>query len=314
MINSDPHRSAETHTPASRPSPHPLPTLVVFNPRAGMRSLSKTRELIEKRLDHNRFKCEYAETQSRGHASALGREAAQSGYAYVIAVGGDGSVNEIATSLIGAQTVLGILPTGSGNGLARGLGMGGDLTQAIARLNTAEATWMDYGLLNGRPFFNVAGIGYDGLMSHRIAGSRLRGLWGYLRLGLGASAGYRLRHYQVAGAHMAWQGKALLVAVANGSVYGYGMRITRQSRPDDGELELVIVARAPKWRYIADLPKVLNGRMAELDYVHYFPRQTELLIRCNPPDHAHVDGEAAFLSADFHVEIKARGIRVLRPM
>ncbi|MFN4079829.1 MAG: diacylglycerol/lipid kinase family protein [Saprospiraceae bacterium] len=290
------------------------PTLLIFNPRAGMRQLHKTRDLVEKHIDQNRFRCDFAETLSHGHALKLGREAAQSGYTYVIAVGGDGSVNEIATALIGTDTVLGVLPAGSGNGLARGLGMGGDLKQAVGRLNTAQATWMDYGLLNGRPFFNVVGIGYDGLMSHLIAGSRFRGLWGYLYLGLGASASYRFRDYTATdGERVAWHGEALLVAAANGSVYGYGLQITPQAQPDDGALELVVVSRVPKWRYIVDLPKVLRGRMTELDYVHYFPPQKDLCVRCNIPSHAHVDGEAAGICTDYRIEIRTRGLRVLRP-
>lgn len=305
-----------THLDPKHPdmSQSPQPALLIFNPRAGMRQLSKTRDLVEKHIDQNRFRCDFAETLSQGHALKLGREAAQSGYAYVIAVGGDGSVNEIAASLIGTDTVLGVLPAGSGNGLARGLGMGGDLKQAIQRLNTAKTTWMDYGLLNGRPFFNVVGIGYDGLMSHLIAGSRFRGLWGYLHLGLGASAGYQFRHYSAEGERVAWHGEALLIAAANGSIYGYGLQIAPQARPDDGALELVVVGRVPKWRYIVDLPKVLRGRMSELDYVHYFPSQKDLRVRCNIPSHAHVDGEAAGICSDYRIEIRARGIRVLRPV
>ena len=144
------------------------PKRIVFivNPKAGTNLQKHIGEAVEKHLNHKRFVYGIWPSEYPGHGFELAKKAVAEGYDIVVAVGGDGSVNEIAPALIGTHAALGIVPAGSGNGLAMHLGYGREITQAVKKLNTAENQLIDVGLLNGRPFFNVAGIGFDGFVSN----------------------------------------------------------------------------------------------------------------------------------------------------
>ena len=153
--------------------------LFVLNPKSGVHNKSALPKLIENYIDKSKFEYAIVETKYKGHASKLASEAVAEKVDIVVAVGGDGTVNEIGCSLVGTGTALGILPCGSGNGLARHLGIPLVLKNAIEYINKAAVVSVDYGKINGTPFFCTCGIGYDAFVSETFSKGKRRGLVGY---------------------------------------------------------------------------------------------------------------------------------------
>ena len=137
----------------------------IVNPKAGTNLQRHIRESVDKHLNHRRFEYGFKFTERAGHARELALEAISEGYNIVTAVGGDGSINEVASALVDTDAILGIVPAGSGNGLAMHLGYGREVDEAVQKLNLATERTIDIGLLNGRPFVNLAGI--DGFILHQ---------------------------------------------------------------------------------------------------------------------------------------------------
>ncbi len=182
-------------------------------------------------------------TEGPGHAQALARDSVESGCRSVIVWGGDGTVNEAGSALLGSPTALGLVPAGSGNGLAAALGVSRVAEAALADAFDAPVHPIDAGIMAGRPFFNVAGIGFDArvasLFSHRAAGSR--GGWTYVTIGVREGCRYCSLDYALTLDESPMRLQALLIAFANGQEYGMGARIAPDARLDDGVLDAVIV-------------------------------------------------------------------------
>jgi diacylglycerol kinase (ATP) len=151
----------------------------IVNPFSGISKKGKLSNQIKEHLDHDLFDYEIKNTQAAGHGTELAREAIKQNLDMVIAVGGDGSVNEVAAALIDSDTILGIIPAGSGNGFARHLGLSTKAVNAIQQLNHGKKIRIDTVKMNGRPFVNLAGLGFDGWVSYKLKKSKLRGFLGY---------------------------------------------------------------------------------------------------------------------------------------
>ena len=182
-------------------------------------------------------------TERGGHAEMLAREAVEAGCELLIVWGGDGTVNEAGTALIGSPTTLGLVPAGSGNGLAAALGVSRDPAAALADAFDAPVHRIDAGVMAGRPFFNIAGIGFDArvasLFHKRKRGSR--GGWPYVVIGVREGYRYSSVEYALTLDALVTRSKALLIAFANGREYGIGARIAPGARLDDGVLDAIVV-------------------------------------------------------------------------
>ncbi len=182
-------------------------------------------------------------TERGGHAGELAARAVARGAAMVIAWGGDGTVNEVGHSIAGTSATLGIVPAGSGNGFARELGIPSSPAAAMDIILRGSDQLVDVGSLNGRSFFNIAGIGFDasiaGLFNTGMMGQR--GLWPYFRIAVSQAFRYRSSRYRVTLNDETFELRALLVAFANGREYGNGLRLAPHARLDDGRLEAIVV-------------------------------------------------------------------------
>ena len=152
----------------------------IMNPISGTSNKAGIPDLIEKTLDHEQFSFDLYETEYAGHASELATKAKEEGADIVVAIGGDGTVNEIARTIVHSKTALGIVPCGSGNGLARHLMLPMNMRKAIEILNHCEIHELDYGLINGHPFFCTCGMGFDAFVSQKFAESGKRGPISYV--------------------------------------------------------------------------------------------------------------------------------------
>jgi diacylglycerol kinase (ATP) len=287
----------------------------IMNPRAGVR-LPGVREAVERGRPAWRDYAVFL-TREPGHATELAREALAGGADVVIAVGGDGTVNEVARSLLGSHAALGIVPAGSGNGLARALRLPLRPDRALAVLETALSRPIDVGLLDGRLFLNVAGIGFDAAVGHAFhehgrRGGR-RGLLGYLRLSLRELGRYRPQPLTIeAEGHERVESAPFVLTFANGPQYGSGAVINPAAKLDDGRLELVTFEIGPVRELLAAAPRLFTGGLDRSP--RYRRRATaRAVITAATPFFVHLDGDPVPAANRVTLELRHRALQLLAP-
>ncbi len=280
---------------------------------AGVSHQARIRESIEKHLDHARFHYKIEHTEHAGHATELAREAAADGWQIVVAVGGDGSVNEVAAGLIGTDSALGIIPAGSGNGLAMHLGLGRDMDKAMEKMNLSEEKWMDCGLMNGRPFVNLAGVGFDGLVSNLMRGKEKSGFYSYFFKSLEAGLKYEPLNCRITFDGQTIEEKFFSVTVANGPMYGYNFKIAPDAKLDDGKFEVVLLKDAPRWKYFAAVPETLSGNIYDADFVEHFSAKAVEIAFDSDENFAHLDGEGVTVNGFLKFEMRENALKVMMP-
>ena len=231
-------------------------------------------------------------TGGPGDANRFAREAAAAGAGLVIAWGGDGTINEAACALVHTGIPLGIVPAGSGNGLACDLGVPFDPTAALVIAATGVDFRMDAGRVQNSIFFNIAGIGVDAIIAARFAerGLRRRGPLGYLQLGVAELMRYRAQTYAFSIEDERSEHRAMLIAIANGRQYGNRVQIAPGARLDDGLLELVIVEQLSTLSIALRLPSLFRGTLKPGRGVT-MRAVRELTVRAEEAIPYHVDGE-----------------------
>lgn len=284
----------------------------IVNPKAGTNLQKHIRESVEKHLDHDQFEYGFKYTEHAGHARELALEAIVEGYDIVTAVGGDGSINEVASALIGTNATLGIIPAGSGNGLAMHLGYGRDVEGAVQKLNTAIKKTIDIGLMNNQPFINLAGIGFDGLVSNMMKGSNWRGFFPYFLKSVEAGLKYTPSVCHIEADGRVLTEKCFAIAIANGPMYGYNFLIAPGAQMDDGLFEVVILKDAPRWQYFAAVPATLSGKIYDAAFVEHFTA-SRVRITTEGKNFTHLDGEGLVESGVLNFEIKPRSLHILVP-
>lgn len=253
-------------------------------------------------------------TERAGHAREMAARAASDRADLVIVWGGDGTVNEVGAGLAGSSTPLGLIPAGSGNGLAAALGVSRDPHAAIATAFDGRAMAVDMGKVNGRPFFNVAGIGIDAHIAH-LFNQRSRGRRGplpYVVIGVREGCRYAGAEYTVTldgESARPSSFRALLIAFANGREYGMGMRIAPQARLDDGLLEACIVEDR------SVVSRFLHARHLAFGSIDRVPRIIQRSVRSatvesSTPIVYHVDGETGIADSRLNVAIEPGALQV----
>jgi YegS/Rv2252/BmrU family lipid kinase len=290
----------------------PKKMVFIVNPKAGTNVQKHIRDSVDKYLDHHKFEYGIWFTEAPGHAKELAKKAIGEGYEIVVAVGGDGSINEIGSALLGTDVALGVVPAGSGNGLAMHLGYGRDMDTAIRKINSASIEKIDCGTLNGQPFVNLAGIGFDGLVSNLMKGSSWRGFIPYFLKSIEAGFTYTPRVCTIELDDRQITEKCFAISIANGSMYGYNFTIAPDARLDDGVFEVVILKDAPKWQYFAAVPSTLNGKIYDAAFVEHFTSK-KVKICSNGQNYVHLDGEGMIINGDLEFDINPLSLKVLTP-
>ena len=285
---------------------------VIVNPRAGVNAQKNIRQALQRHLDTRRFELSIFETQKAGHATELAQMAVQAGFHIITGVGGDGSLNEIAAGMLHSDSILGIVPAGSGNGLAMHLGYGRNIPAALQKLNQARMQTIDCGSMNGKPFVNIAGIGFDGLVSNLMKGSNWRGFVPYFLRSLEAGLTYTPRYCHIEADGRTITEKCFAIAIANGPMYGYNFLIAPDARLDDGLLEVVILKDAPRWQYFAAVPATLSGKIYDAEFVEHFSAK-KIKIISEGENFVHLDGEGYSVEGPMEFEIHPRALRILVP-
>ncbi len=215
--------------------------LFIVNPISGTNNKDGIIRAIPDYMDESRFDCEICRTDHRGHAAEIATRAVKENVDVVVAVGGDGTVNEVARCLVHTQTALGIIPCGSGNGLARHLDIPMTTDGALRILSACQIENLDYGLINDTPFFCTCGVGFDAFVSSRFAQSSKRGLLTYIENTLKEGLTYKPDTYEmeIDGEKKAY--KAFLIACANASQYGNNVFIAPHASMSDGLMDVTIM-------------------------------------------------------------------------
>ena len=253
-------------------------------------------------------------TTGPGHGRQLAAALIDQGIPHVIAWGGDGTMNEVASALAFRDATLALVPSGSGNGLARELGIPLDPRRAFAVAFDGRDRTMDAGELDGRLFFNVAGIGLDARVAHEFAASGLagRGFSRYLSITARELFSFEPAEHTIVADGETFRQRALVIAIANTRQYGNGAIIAPAARIDDGRLDLVVVADRALWATLLQVPKLFSGRLAGAPGVRMTTAAT-IEISSSAPVVYHVDGEPFAGGTTVSARVHPHALRVRVP-
>ncbi len=286
--------------------------LFIINPISGGRDKKKIPALIDMYLDKTKFDYRISFTERVEHAFMLSKAALKEGYQIVVAVGGDGTVNEVAKGIFHTDTILGIIPFGSGNGLARTLKIPLKVIEAINNINNCYSIKIDSARLNNRMFFNMAGSGFDAEVSNEFAGDKKRGLLGYVRVVFQQIIKYKPQQYKISIDGKIIERQAFILSIANSSQYGNDAHIAPHADVRDGILDIVVV----KPFHFIKLPLLamymFTNKADKTSYVEYF-KGKKILIQREKADAIHLDGEPYIEDKDLNIEVLPLSLNVIVP-
>lgn len=263
----------------------------IYNPRSGLiHPEHLIRKIIAYYFPSNLCDYDFSITQERLHAYEIARQSVKEGYDIVVAIGGDGTVNETASGLVNSDTVLAIVPNGSGNGLARGLGIPISIRRAAKLITTGKTRSIDVGQIGDRYFFVIAGLGLDAMIGKRFENGKFRGPAPYYIAGVREFFHYHEPEYKIKFDGQTIRIRALVVAVANTKQYGNNAIIAPYAKPDDGLLDLAIIERTNFVSTIYYLPTLFTGRIDRAPFTKIY-RATKFEIFREFPAPYTLDGE-----------------------
>jgi diacylglycerol kinase (ATP) len=291
---------------------------IIINPRSGLKKTHDTAngtrlERAKRWAESAGVRADIEVTASAGHAREIAVKAVTSGVDRIIAWGGDGTVNEVAGALFGTVAALGIVPGGSGDGLARSLGLPRDAEAAMRIALTGQSKPIDVGWLAGRHFLNIAGIGFDAEVARRFNARRSRGTRGYVVEGLSLVWSYACRRYRinVTGGSREFNGPHFVLAFANGREYGSGLVLAPDADPSDGWFDMVLVEGGGPVTQLWRSRRLAFRRMRPAEGVWRDRVRTASI----EGDHlcCHVDGEPFEAEGLVELRLEPAALHVVRP-
>ncbi|EJW99778.1 diacylglycerol kinase catalytic region [gut metagenome] len=285
----------------------------VVNPISGTVGKEQILKWIDERLGKDQFVKEVVYTEYAGHAVQIAAEQAAKGVWAVVAIGGDGTINEVARSLIHTDTALGIIPCGSGNGLARHLQIPMDAKKAVDVLMKGTQEVIDYGLINDIPFFCTCGVGFDAFVSLKFAQAGKRGVLTYLEQTLKESLSYKPETYELEIDGSTLRYKAFLIACGNASQYGNNAYITPQATLNDGLLDVTILEPFTMLEIPSLAYQLFNKTIDQNSRIKTF-RCPSVKIHRTQEGVVHFDGDPIMMGRDIEVKIVQKGLKVIAPV
>lgn len=284
--------------------------LFIVNPIAGGKDKKAILEKVTGSLDATRFTYEIRYTEYAGHACEIARETDAD---IVVAIGGDGTQNEVARSLVGTGRKMGIIPCGSGDGLALHLGISRDPVKAAKVICEGEAVVIDHGTVNGRPFFCTTGVGIDAIVSWKFAQAHSRGLKTYVTESIKTWFGFKPDSYRiVVDGVEKWNGPATLVTVGNANQWGNYAKITPLASVTDGLLSITVVEPFHTWAFPGLLIRLMTGTAQESCHTSCFDGRNVRLTRQNVGP-IHFDGDPYEEGKEIDINIVPKALKVIVP-
>ena len=295
----------------------------IINPVSGSKETQNAKKklpkLIMQTLDAEQWLPNIAFTEYAGHATEMAYQYARMGFDAVVAVGGDGTVNEVARGLVKGErskvkgeraTALGIIPMGSGNGFARHLNIPIRPQKALEMINHSEPISVDYGLANGKLFVSTCGTGFDAWIADHFAGSNKRGFMTYIQNVLKDVFSYTPQTYNLVGDGLDVTHKAFLITFANANQWGNDALIAPKASVQDGKMDIMLMS---SHAILGSASLALRLFAGSIDDSHFMDtiRAKEVTLEREEAAPFHLDGDPVEMEKDIHIQIIPDGMRVL---
>jgi YegS/Rv2252/BmrU family lipid kinase len=290
--------------------------MFIVNPHAGVGHYKKVSRLLKKRLDLSQYDYTLQLTQYRGHGHELASQAADDGTDIVVAVGGDGTINEIARALVGKRIILGFIPTGSGNGLAHHLQIPTCISKAIRLINEGHCVMIDTLAVNDLICISIAGLGFDGLVAEMFDQSSRRGFFPYLHYVIKNYITYKPQTYFVEE-----KGKekeehtAMLISIANSSQWGFNLKVSPQASMADGFADICLVKKPVFFRLPFSTTVLLTGNLhrdKKAVRIYRF-RECSIYTKDNTAQPCHIDGDPIKRQNRINIRVIPKSLQIITP-
>jgi diacylglycerol kinase (ATP) len=286
--------------------------LFIVNPKSGTQNKICLEEVIAERINHNRISFVIQNTKYRKHAIALAKEAVLNKFDAVIAVGGDGTINEVSQGIFGSNTALGIIPNGSGNGLAHYLKIPMNVRDAMDVINSFCIIPIDSAVLNNNIFVSVAGLGFDAMVAHNFSKSKERGFLSYFRIIFRKYFKYKPKNYRLIFNGKEIQRKAMMITCANSNQYGFNTVISPTAKINDGLIDVCIIEKipvveTPLLSILLFLKKIDSSKHIEII------KTSEITIIQTKKRPAHVDGDPIVSGKKINIRVNKKSLNVIVP-
>ena len=286
---------------------------IIINPISGTSSKARIPGLVEKMFEPDLFEIEIIKTEFAGHATGLTQKALDDHFDYIVAAGGDGTVNEVARTMIHSDAAMGIIPLGSGNGLARDLGISMDVKKAIETIVAGNRITIDYCKADGHNFFCTCGVGFDALVTERFSEGKKRGPISYVKSAITEYFKFVPDIYEIAlddGSVI--KEKAFLVTCANASQYGNNAYIAPNANISDGKMDIIVLAPISPIEVGPIAVQLFTRQINNNHRVSHY-RAEKVRIKRSKPGPMHVDGEPIYSGKEIEIETIPGGLHVIAP-
>jgi diacylglycerol kinase (ATP) len=290
----------------------PKKILFIINPASGTSGKDRIEAVIRDRACQQGVSCNIVYTSEPGHATILSREAAAGGTDVVVAVGGDGTVNETARGIIGTECILGIIPTGSGNGLARHLKIPRNTSKALDIILAGNVIKIDTATLGDQEFLSMAGVGYDAHVARKFAKSGRRGFISYFRIVSKEYAKYKPRKYTLVIDGKKITRKAFMISFANSNQFGNNASVAPRASLEDGLIDVCIVRKIPMVRLPFIIPLLFVKKFDKTVYIEIIQAR-EVHVKRKKGKAIHLDGEPHQIGSEFDIRIHPSSLNIIVP-
>ncbi len=286
--------------------------LAIINPVSGTSGKERIPRLIDTMVDNDVNDVSCIMTEYPGHARELAAQAVNDGFDMVLAIGGDGTVNEVGSALCGTGTAMAIIPCGSGNGLARHLRIPANASRALQLLNNGVIGQFDYCTVNGKPFFCTCGMGFDATVSYKFSNEGTRGFITYVKTALTEYIKYQPQEYFIDIDGIKMREKAFVIACCNAAQYGNNAYIAPRATMQDGLVDVTVMHPF----HIAESPligaRLFLRQLGHDQHVSIY-RGKHIIIQRDHDDIIHIDGDPVSMPAQVVIENIDKGINILVP-
>jgi diacylglycerol kinase (ATP) len=283
--------------------------LFIVNPVSGGKQKDGVPQLIKKYLDTATIDATFVFSAGVSHARKIAADAIGN-FEVVVAVGGDGTVNEIASAIVGSDITLGIVPYGSGNGLSRFLGIPMNKQKAVETINKGSVVTIDSARLNGQPFFNMAGMGFDAHISDVFSHGKKRGFISYFKSSVREIINYRSQIYKIEVDGQQYEQEAFMLSFANSSQFGNNAHISPKASVQDGLLDVCIVKPFPLYKFPVMGWHMFNKTADKSGYVDII-RGKNIHVKRVSSGPIHLDGEPQVMGTDAEINIIPQSLKVI---
>jgi YegS/Rv2252/BmrU family lipid kinase len=283
---------------------------VIYNPFSGRKKIKNLPKIILDNINQSLFSVEVWPTEKADDVLLLAEQAIRQKFDIVMAAGGDGTVNQIASRLVNTNIALGIIPLGSGNGFARHFKIPMNTVKAISNIENYQKKAIDTVWFNRHCMINVGGVGFDAHISSAFANKKKRGLQAYVKT-IASHINYKSQWYQIyKEKELVWEGKAFMIGVANATQWGNNVVLHPGAKPDDGLFNILVLKKFDALDFLFILKNLLEGRLYQNKNTEVF-YGTDFVIKRQFDGPIHVDGEPIWLGKEINVNIEPLSLNVL---